>query len=92
MKDSKLVLVLTAIFSYGVTVCSLIALFCAFAFLLCFLIGGDAAVRMCEIIQGMLAWLYRLGSFSAVAGMIKMYLCGQKEFILEKPDEKMERR
>jgi len=92
MKDSKLVRSLTVIFGYGVSICALIGLISAFAFLLCFIIGGDFAVNICDKIKILLAWLYRLGSFSAVTGIVKMYLCGQKEFMLEKPDGKMKRR
>lgn len=80
---NKITSVMTAIFSIGLSLCMLAAFGAFLAFVAAFILGGDGAATVCAFLRRVyLPGIYILGTAISFVGIIKMYLDGEKSFVL----------
>lgn len=82
--NKKIADTLTAIFAVLLTIGLIAGLIISILFVIGFVIGGDTAAKMCGYITlHVLPYEYKLAEIIAVIGMVKMYLCREKTFVMD---------
>ena len=71
-------------FSAGMLACFIFAFVIALCYVAAFLVGGDFARALCTFLsQKVLPPAYVVSGVIAIIGMIKMYLNGEKTFLMD---------
>lgn len=90
---ARVISALCTVVSAGVALCLLVGLLVLAAFLAAFFLGGEAAAAICAVLSRyVLPNLYLLGTILSIIGIVKMYLCGEKRFMLDRPGSAEETR
>lgn len=84
----KVIHVLTKLFCIGTVICLATGLLAFALYIVAFIIGGSSAAALCAFVfNKLLPVLYRVSAVFALIGLVKMYLIGEKTFVLTKPEK-----
>lgn len=76
--------ILTEIFAWGITICFLFAFLIDLCYVLAFFIGGNFAMNFCSFLTNrVLPPAYITAGLLSIVGIIKMYLNGEKVFLID---------
>ena len=89
----KAISILKSIFSVGLTCCIVYGMLLLLSFLVAMAVGGTFAVTLCALLAGyFIPILYVAGTILAMLGLLKMYLAGEKSFVMERPQKSIEKK
>lgn len=75
---NKIGSVLKTIYGYGIMVCLFVGGLSFFGYVAAFIIGGDTAAQICQVIhKGIFPYIIYAATSMVVLGLIAMYLCGE---------------
>lgn len=84
-RNEKIGSKISAVYSVGITICLTMALLLFISYIVAFIVGGALAEGICTFLR---TWLtpsiYMLGTATAILGLVKIYICGEKYFVLGK--------
>jgi len=84
MMRGKIIQTLKNVFSAGIVACIIVTLIITIGFIAAFIIGGNTAAFLCDFMKkNILPYEYVATGILAILGMIKMYLCGEKVFVMD---------
>lgn len=89
MKRQIIIDCLKTFFATGILICMGWSLLIAIAMVVALCIGGEISALICEFIKKIaLKLLYIVCNILAFAGVLKMYLCGEKSLTMDIPIKK----
>ena len=84
MKE-KLINVLKTIFAVTIILCLAVGFLVACGFLVAMIVGGEFAANLCTAMSKyLIPTLYVVGASTTFVGLAKMYIAGEKAFVMEK--------
>ena len=92
MKRQKTISILTSVFYVGLICCLVYGLVLLVGFLAAIVVGGNFAIVLCALMADyFLPILYIIGTVLAMLGIVRMYLAGEKTFIMERPPKSVKK-
>lgn len=81
----KVIHALNRIFGITIVICLIVGFLTALGFCIALLVGGELSMILCNLIQlYVIPTLYVSGASTTFIGLLKMYLAGEKTFVMEK--------